>query len=60
MVLAETEVQTGITPVNVHPSRYGPNLDIGEIIWIIAFREPVKRFRLFSNNGFAKRMDKKL
>lgn len=47
MVLAEARDQTGASPTDAHLSRHGVNPETGDATWVVAFRETVRRFRLF-------------
>ena len=55
----EVYAQTQKHPVDVKPSRHGPDAHTGKGTWIVSFKEPVKPFRLFGNSGQARILDKK-
>ena len=58
MVLAEARDQTGASPTDAHMSRHGVNPETGDATWVVAFRETVRRFRLFKISDVARKTDK--
>lgn len=50
LVQEEAEAQTGVKPVDVRPSKYGPNVQNNTITWIVSFTTEVKSFRLFNRS----------
>lgn len=59
LVCEEVEAQTRQKPIEVKPSRYGVNQATGCSTWLVYFREPVSRFRLFGVSEYSRPMKKK-
>jgi hypothetical protein len=53
LVWEEAATQAKREPVACNPSKAGPDPITGRCTWIISFREPVERFRLFCSSGLA-------